>query len=96
MSYCEDKCVFECCGLDAFSGDRRLISEWAQEAGLGTAHEALMQVEQLIAVAGDPSNIVSSDFLNCHTSNGNRRLLCFLEAFRTALRDYQQPHQGER
>lgn len=85
ISYCEVNCVLGCCGLEAVSTDAQLIMEWAHDVGAEAIRTALDQLDSLIRVLRDPSNVVSSGFLNHQTRNGPEKLLSFLEAFRGAL-----------
>lgn len=91
--HCEVHCVRDCCGIDAFSTDAGLISEWGQQAGPTAVAEAQRQLAGLVALVEDRSHNVSSSLLNHYTCNEAARaeLLEFLAAFVTALAAIAQP-----
>ncbi|GLZ78395.1 hypothetical protein Afil01_32020 [Actinorhabdospora filicis] len=87
LTYCEDECVLDCCGIAAVSTNPTLIAAWRDQAGPVAVAEARRQIAELTGVVQDRSRKVMSRRLNhyAHDEPSRRALLDFLAAIDAGL-----------
>ena len=88
LDCCQTEFVVECCGIDAFSSDDKVIRDRISFLSEFAVRRAVVEIDQIVEELGNKgSDVVSVPELNPCTidQEARRKLFGFLSTYRAAL-----------
>ncbi|MGL4552609.1 MAG: DUF6331 family protein [Gemmataceae bacterium] len=88
LSCCENVCLYECCGIDAYRFEPALVRGWVRRFGPNALDDALRELDAVIAAGNDPGRRVTCPVTRLTTWDDERReeLVTFFRSLQASLR----------